>query len=80
MMNKPEREGSDAAQVAVLLADHPAWAVWLPTSGRWTAVRPASSRPPGPGLPLLWAQAETADELDRRMCALDDQVPEGGWP
>jgi hypothetical protein len=73
--------GADAARAAALLADHPAWAIWLPAPGRgWTAVRPASSRPPGPGLPMLWADAATADELARIMSALDEQVSPGGWP
>jgi hypothetical protein len=71
----------DAEQAATLLADYPAWAIWLPAVGReWTAVRPASSRPPGPGLPLLWAHAATSDGLARKMRALDEQVSPGGWP
>jgi hypothetical protein len=71
----------EAARAVALLADHPSWAIWLPAAGRgWTAVRAASSRPPGPGLPLLWADAPTADGLARTMRALDEQVSPGGWP
>jgi hypothetical protein len=71
----------DAARAAALLADYPAWAIWLPAAGReWTAVRPASSRPPGPGLPLLWAQAAAAGELARMMQAMDEQLSPGAWP
>jgi hypothetical protein len=77
----PRHGKLDAAQAAALLISHPAWAIWLPQgSGEWTAVRPASSRPPGPGQPLLWAQAATVDELTRKMHALDEQVSPGGWP
>ena len=71
----------DTAEAVTLLAEHPSWAIWLPVRGRdWTAVRPASSRPPGPDLPLLWAQASTAAGLARKMRALDEQVSPGGWP
>jgi hypothetical protein len=70
-----------AAQFVALLAEHPAWAIWPATAGReWAAVRPASSRPPGPGVPLLWAQAATVDGLIIKMRALDEQVAPGGWP
>jgi hypothetical protein len=71
----------DAAQAASLLARYPAWAVWLPAAGReWTAVRVAGARPPGPGLPLLWARGATAGDLARQMEALDEQASAGGWP
>lgn len=70
-----------AVEAVALLAEHPSWAIWLPVGGRdWTAVRPASSRPPGPDLPLLWAQASTAAGLARKMRALDEQAAGGGWP
>ena len=54
------------AEAARVMHDHPAWAVWLPAHGTgWTAIRPAGARPPGPGLPMLWVHAETADQLVR---------------
>lgn len=62
-----------AAEAAILLHEHPAWAVWLPHDdrGEWTAARAASSRPPGPAVPLLWLRAGSADELARMMRAAD---------
>lgn len=70
-----------AAELVALLAEHPSWAIWLPVGSRdWAAVRPASSRLPGPDLPLLWAQASTAAGLARKMRALDEQVAGAGWP
>jgi len=73
------------ANAATLLRRYPHWAIWLPASGRaWTAVRPASSRPPAPELPMMWVNAGTASELDRLMQAVDEQVsasgPGHGWP
>jgi hypothetical protein len=53
----------------------PAWAVWLPQGRRpWTALRPASARPPGPRLPLVWVQAATGAELAAQMRAADEQI------
>lgn len=73
--------GGDAMHAVALLARHPQWAVWLPVcGGEWVAARVDGSRPPGPGLPLLWAGAPTAEELGRAMRALDAQVSAGGWP
>jgi len=49
--------------------------VWLPYRGRrWTAVRPASARAPGPDLPMIWVQAVTAAELAARMRGADAQL------
>ena len=79
-MNGPESGEDDAAEVAALQADHPAWAIWLPIGGRWTGVRSAGSRPAGPDLPLLWAQAATAEELASKMQTMDEQASAGGWP
>jgi hypothetical protein len=62
-------------EAAILLRAHPHWAVWAPTEDRgWTAVRPASSRPPSPDLPMVWVQAGTAGELAGMMRAADDQL------
>jgi hypothetical protein len=68
------------AEAVVLLLAHPAWAIWLPVGRRdWTALRPASSRPPDPDLPMVWAHDRTADELARRMRAIDEQLSPRGW-
>ena len=76
---KAEEEPS-LAEAAVLLRDHPCWAIWLPAGDRgWTAVRPASSRPPAAELPMIWIHAGTASELARRMDAMDEQVSGRGW-
>jgi hypothetical protein len=81
----PETEGGAAAladlgQAAALLARYPAWAVWPPVPGReWTAVRAAGTRPPAPGLPLLWASAPDADALAARMRVLDEQASGSTW-
>jgi hypothetical protein len=80
MMDRPGPGREEAAQVAALLADHPAWAIWLPAGREWTAVRAAGSRPPDPSLPLLWAQAATAEELAVKMLAVDEQLSAGAWP
>ena len=62
-------------EVVVLHREVPAWAVWLPHGGRpWTAVRPASSRAPGPDLPTIWVHAATAEELTERMQRADAQL------
>lgn len=57
--------GADAlvvmSKLMVLRRDYGAWAVWPPARDRvWTAVRPTSSRPPAPNLPLVWVSASTA--------------------
>jgi hypothetical protein len=62
-------------QVIALYGELPAWAVWLPLGGRrWTAVRPASARAPGPDLPMIWVHANTAAELATRMRGADAQL------
>ena len=62
-------------EMIVLHCQFPAWAVWLPYRGRrWTAVRPASARAPGPDLPMIWVQAVTAAELAARMRGADAQL------
>ena len=66
---------ADLAEAVILLRDHPQWAIWLPASGGdWTAIRPASSRPPSPELPTIWVHADTASELAELMQAADEQV------
>ena len=64
------------AEVVALYREFPAWAVWLPHEGRpWTAVRLASSRAPGPDLPMIWVQGvATAAELAARMRSVDAQL------
>ena len=64
------------AETVILLRKHPSWAVWMPAGRRdWTATRPASSRSPGPDLPMVWAHAATSAELDNLMRAADAQLP-----
>jgi hypothetical protein len=61
--------------VAELLRAFPRWAVWVPSEhGEWTALRPASARPPSAGLPMIWAHAATPVELARKMQAIDEQL------
>ena len=44
------------AEAAILIHEHPHWAVWIPRDqAGWTAVRPASSR----RRPELWPSAAT---------------------
>jgi hypothetical protein len=63
------------SQLIALHREFPAWAVWLPRrGGPWVATRMASSRAPGPGLPMVWVEAMTATELARRMQAMDEQL------
>src|SRR5450759_64404 len=62
-------------EATILIRDHPQWAIWRPARGSdWTAVRPASSRPPAPELPTIWVHAGTARELARLMRAADEQL------
>jgi hypothetical protein len=70
----------DSGLLGLLYRDHPRWALWPPVSpgGRWTAVRPAGSRLPGPGVPLLWVSAATAVELGERMRNADTALKPGG--
>jgi hypothetical protein len=66
------------AVAAILMRDHPRWAVWLPAGGsEWTAVRPAGSRP-APDQPMIWVNAATASELAHAMEAVDQQASSGG--
>lgn len=78
----PVQGGHDpAADAAELLRNYPQWAIWLPAQGRdWTAVRPSSSRPPGPGLPMAWVHADTSAELAGRMRSVNEQISGGCWP
>jgi hypothetical protein len=70
---------ADLGEAVILLRAHPQWAIWLPANGSdWTAIRPASSRPPAPELPTIWVHAGTADELARLMQAADEQVSRRG--
>lgn len=63
------------AEVIMLHREFPAWAVWLPAQRRsWTAVRPASARTPGPGLPMVWVHAATSADLADRMRVMDAQL------
>ncbi len=67
--------GRAVAEIIVLHREFPAWAVWLPYGGSsWAAVRPASARPPGPDLPMVWVHAATPAELADRMRAVDLQL------
>ena len=62
-------------EAAILIHDHPHWAIWVPRGqAGWTAVRPASSRPPAPELPMLWISAGSASELARMMDSADGQA------
>jgi hypothetical protein len=81
VMGDRAEEEAVLVEALVLLRDHPQWAIWLPVNGRdWTAIRPASSRPPAPELPTIWVQAGTSRELTRLMQAADEQVSGRGWP
>lgn len=63
------------AEAAILMHDHPRWAVWIPRDqAGWTAARPASSRRPAPELPMLWINAESASELADMMDSADGQA------
>ena len=63
------------SQLIALHREFPAWAVWPSHRGRpWIATRAASSRAPGPGLPMIWVDAATAAGLAGRMRAVDGQL------
>jgi hypothetical protein len=68
--------GRDAiTQVIALHREFPAWAVWLPYRGHpWIAVRPASTRAPDSELPMIWAKAETIEELADKMRRVNAQL------
>jgi hypothetical protein len=71
----------DIAEVIGLHREFPAWAVWLPHDRRqWIAARPASSRAPGPDLPMIWAQATSATALADQMRAADAQLRAASVP
>jgi hypothetical protein len=71
-----DAEARDAiTQVIVLHREFPAWAVWLPHRGHpWIAVRPASTRTPHSELPMIWAEAETVEELADKMRRVNAQL------
>jgi len=71
-----DAEARDAiTQVILLHREFPAWAVWLPYRGHsWIAVRPASARVPDSGLPMIWAEAETMEELADKMRRVNAQL------
>lgn len=62
------------SEVVALYRDFPAWAVWLPVQGVWTAVRSASDRPAGPGLQLLWTRANSARQLAIHMREANQEI------
>lgn len=67
--------GNLIIEVIALHQEFPAWAVWLPSTGNgWAAVRPASSRAPGPDLPMVWLHAATSAELAAGMRRVDAQL------
>jgi len=67
--------GQAVADITGLHREFRAWAIWLPCHGNgWTALRPASTRAPEPGLPMVWAQAATAAKLAERMRSVDAQL------
>jgi hypothetical protein len=71
-------EAPAIAEVMALYRDHPRWAVWLPRpGGQWSAARPATSHPPGPGMATIWVDASTAAELSERMRQADAALPTG---
>lgn len=62
-----------AVQLTALHLSFPAWGIWPPANGQWTAIRPASTRPPAPDLPMIWLQAATPAQLAAMMRAADQQ-------
>ncbi len=49
--------------------------VWLPHRGRrWTEVRPALSRAPGPDLPMAWIHAATGAQPADQMRDVNAQL------
>jgi hypothetical protein len=68
-------EALEIAEVVALYRDHPRWAVWLPApGGQWAAARSASRHPPGPGMAMIWVEAETPALLGDRMRGVDAQL------
>jgi hypothetical protein len=66
------------AELAALNRAHPRWAVWIPSDEHaWIALRPASSRPPGPQQPMVWVNADTASGLGHLMQAADARIAGG---
>jgi hypothetical protein len=63
-------------EIIALYREFPDWAVWLPTQGVWTAVRPASTRPPAPELPMIWTRANSVSQLADHMRETDQQFGE----
>lgn len=58
------------------------WGIWVPSSpgSPWRAVRPAGSRPPGPSMPLLWVESETAVGLRQAMARANITLgPHARW-
>jgi hypothetical protein len=65
-------------EVIILHRQFPAWAVWLPHGSQgWVAVRPASTRAPGPELPLVWVHGASPTELGARMHRVDTELSPG---
>lgn len=74
----PERSAEAMRDAVVLLRDFPAWAIWLPDhAGTWIAARPASNRPPGPEVPMLWVTSPTSGGLADRMSAAEAGLQRG---
>src|SRR5690242_3761794 len=75
----------DLIEAVVLMRAFPRWAIWRPVAGGvWTAVCPATSRPPGPELPMVWVSAAAAGELAGTMRRAESQIAprdgQPGWP
>jgi hypothetical protein len=64
--------------LVAMYAEFPAWAVRVPRWGQeWRAVRSASGRGLGVGMPLVWVSAATAEDAARRMRRVDVQLSQG---
>lgn len=69
------RSGRRSPRSSSCTANFAAWAVWLPHRGRrWTAVRPALSRAPGPDLPMVWIHAATGAQPADQMRDVNAQL------
>jgi len=65
-------------EVVVLHREFPEWAAWPPHGDRpWIAVRAASTRTPGPELPLIWVRAGTATELSAQIARAESGLSLG---